>query len=118
MNDPDVLRTTAEYVCVIIRRPHAYHFLGETFASEGGITSSTPAGSLTAEGTLLPLPGLYILDSEGSFIAASPIHNVDEVLELLEDPESLGTFTASAKLAPTEQVSIRVSGFIAAEGIT
>ena len=55
---------------VIIRRPHAYFFLNETFADEGGIASANPAGCVTEHGTELPLPGLYVLDSEGRFVAA------------------------------------------------
>lgn len=117
MNDPEVVRATDEYVRVIVRRPHAYFFLNEIFAAEGGIASATPAGCLTADGTELPLPGLYVVDSEGEFVATTKIHSVEEVLDMLEDPQVLSD-SASSEPAASEQVSIRVSGFMAAEGIT
>ena len=102
---------------VIIRRPHAYSFLNETFAEEGGIASATPAGCVTGNGTELPLPGLYVVDSEGRFIAATTIRNVEEIVEMLEDPEALSAMS-EADPAAYESVSIGVSGFMAAEGIT
>ena len=109
---------------VIVRRPHAYTFLNDTFAAEGGIASATPAGCVTADGTVLPLPGLYIVDSEGGFVAATTIRSVEEVLEMLEDPKDLSAATPAADPGDLgdpgglEHVSIRVSGFIEAEGIT
>ncbi len=103
---------------VIVRRPHAYSFLNETFAEEGGITSATPAGCVTGNGTQLPLPGLYVVDSEGAFVATTTIGSVAEVLEMLKNPEALSTSMSEAPDAASESVSIRVSGFTAAEGIT
>lgn len=103
---------------VIIRRPHAYWFLSETFADEGGIASATPAGCLTADGTELPLPGLYVVDSEGNFVAATTIRNVEEVIEMLDDPEDVRASSAEADPAASRTVSIRVSGFTATAGIT
>ena len=118
MNDPAVVRETEKYVRVIIRRPHAYWFLNETFADEGGIASATPAGCVTGDGTELPLPGLYVVDSEGNFVAATTIRNVDEVVEMLDDPQALSASGAETDPSASETVSIRVSGFMAAEGIT
>ncbi len=103
---------------VIIRRPHAYLFLNDTFAHEGGVASATPAGCVTGHGTQLPLPGLYVLDSEGSYVAATKISNVQKVVDLLELPDALGAPTSRKDPALSETVSIRVSGFMAAEGIT
>ena len=59
-----------EYVRVIIRRPHAYFFLADTFADRGGISSGSPAGCVLADGTTAPLPGIYLLDADGGFLAS------------------------------------------------
>jgi hypothetical protein len=58
------------------------------------------------------------VDSEGSFVASTTIQNVEEVVEMLEDPEALNASASEAEPAATELVSIRVGGFTAAEGIT
>ena len=50
---------------VIIRRPHAYFFIEDTFEDRGGISSATPAGCKLADGSTAPLPGVYFLDEEG-----------------------------------------------------
>ncbi len=50
---------------IIIRRPHAYFFLEDAFAEEGGIESGVVAGCRVADGTLAPLPGLYVLSEDG-----------------------------------------------------
>lgn len=113
-----MVRETEGYVRIIIRRPHAYWFLNQTFADEGGIASATPAGCVTGDGTELPLPGLYVVDDGGNFVAATAIHDVDEVVEMLADPEPRGDSDAQDASSPSETVSIRVSGFLAAEGIT
>ena len=118
MNDPAVVRATEAYVRVIIRRPHAYSFLNETFADEGGVASSTPAGCVTGKGTELPLPGLYVVDSEGRFMVATPIQSVDEVLGMLGDSVASSDSSSGANPPTSESVSIRISGFTAAEGIT
>ena len=118
MNDPAVVSATDDYVRIIIRRPHAYWFLNETFAEEGGIASATPAGCVTQDGTVLPLPGLFVVDSEGIFLASTTIHSVEEVVDMLEEPEAPSASNMEADPAASETVSIRVSGFMAAEGIT
>ncbi len=100
---------------VIVRRPHAYIFLNETFADEGGVASAKPGGCVTASGTELPLPGLYVLDSEGVFVESTTINSVEEVIEMLEDPKATASHAQSNS---SQTVSIRVSGFTAAEGIT
>ena len=69
---------------------------------------------MTADGTQLPLPGLYVLDSDGSFLASTTLRSVEEVRRMLDDPQGLGASNDAA----TETVSIRVSGFMADEGIT
>jgi len=51
-------------------------------------------------------------------MAATTIRNVDEVVEMLDDPEALSASNTDADPASPETVSIRVSGFMAAEGIT
>ena len=103
---------------VIIRRPHAYWFLNRIFADEGGIASATPSGSVSAAGIERPLPGLYVLDSDGSFVAATTIRSVDEVVQMLADPQPRSAASTEAAPAAAETVSLRVSGFTAAEGIT
>ena len=62
------MRAADEYVRVIIRRPHAYFFLQDTFEERGGIRSATPAGCVLANGTTAPLPGIYLLDEDGGFL--------------------------------------------------
>jgi hypothetical protein len=60
---------------------------------------------------------LYVLDSDGSFLASTTIQSVEEVTEMLDDPEGLSASEVEAA-GNAETVSIRVSGFMAAEGIT
>ena len=103
---------------VIIRRPHAYQFLQEAYADEGGIASATPAGCATRKGTLLPLPGLYVLDSDGQVLSSTPLASLKDVLELLDPTQPGRSSRADASGSASERVSIRVSGFIASEGIT
>ena len=117
MNDAATVRATEAYVRIIIRRPHAYTFLNETFSDQGGIASATPAGCVTADGTTLPLPGLYVLDSDGGFLGVAAIRSVEALVELLQEPDGMST-TSQVEPADSERVSIRVSGFTAAEGIT
>jgi hypothetical protein len=122
LHDPAVVRATKDYVRIIIRRPHAYLFLDQTFEKEGGVVSATPAGCVTADGTVLPLPGLYILDAQGQPIATTPIRSLEEMTELLSGAEDVGDSSSMAPVevesSELERVSIRVSGFIPAEGIT
>ena len=103
---------------VLVRRPHAYWFLNATFADEGGIASATPVGCVTGDGTELPLPGLYVVDSEGKSVAATTIRSVDEVIEMLDEPRAPSPAGTATDPQTSETVSIRVSGFMAAEGIT
>lgn len=65
MNDPAVVDAAQDFVRIIIRRPHAYFFLERAFADAGGIESGIPAGCRIADGTLAPLPGLYLVSAEG-----------------------------------------------------
>jgi hypothetical protein len=122
LHDPAVVRATKDYVRVIIRRPNAYIFLNQTFEQEGGVVSATPAGCVTEDGTVLPLPGLYVLDSEGQPLATTPIRSVEELTGVLSGVEDVGDSSSKASVevesSELERVSIRVSGFIAAEGIT
>ena len=104
---------------VLIRRPHAYWFLNKTFAGQGGLASATPTGGVSADGTSMPIPGLYLLDPDGGFLDATSIQSVDEVLELLKGVQALGAeSTQRLNDMDHERVSLRVSGFTAAEGIT
>jgi hypothetical protein len=63
-----VVRAADGYARVIIRRPHAYFFLQDTFDERGGIRSATPAGCVLADGTTAPIPGIYLLDENGEFL--------------------------------------------------
>lgn len=99
----------------IVRRPHAYAFLEETFADEGGIASATPAGCRTPKGRTLPLPGFYVLEADGRWLGACALRSKEELVEFLRAP--LPEVRESAQ-GETARASIRVSGFIEAEGIT
>lgn len=102
------MEAAQDWVRILIRRPHAYSFLDQTYAAEGGIASAAPAGCVTANGTELPLPGLYLLDESGTPLGALGILDVPSVLS------ALGRRGASAM----QEVSIQVAGFVQAEGIT
>lgn len=71
---------------LIIRRPHAYFFIGDLFEDRGGIKSATPAGCTLADGSIAPLPGIYLLDADGSFVASSTVSR-EELLDLLESED-------------------------------
>ena len=77
-----MVRAADVYVCLIIRRPHAYFFIGDIFEDRGGIKSATPKGCSLADGSTAPLPGVYVLDSDGSFEASSAISKA-ELLKML-----------------------------------
>jgi len=79
-----VVRAAEDYVRIIVRRPHAYFFIGDVFADRGGIQSATPQGCTLADGSSAPLPGIYVLDSDGKYEASSEISKAD-LLELLGD---------------------------------
>ena len=72
---------------------------------------------MTADGTQLPLPGLYAVDADGSFLASTSIGSVEQVLDMLGEPDDSHASEADARVV-SKTVSIRVSGFMAAEGIT
>ena len=103
---------------IIVRRPHAYRFLEDVFEHEGGIESATPAGCVTAEGTLAPLPGFYFLDASGAFLSSTPLTNAGEVAAAMKNPGESADGDAAIGSKALEQTSIRVSGFVQAEGIT
>ena len=64
MNDPTVVKEAAKFVRVIVRRPHAYFFLKEKFDT-GGSLMGTMTGVTFGDGTVVPLPGIYVLNTEG-----------------------------------------------------
>ena len=76
---------------VIVRRPHAYRFLVEHFASgspaEEDVRGSE-AGMVIREKEL-PIPGLYVLAADGEVLGHAGLLQQDArsaVLELLADP--------------------------------
>ena len=73
---------------IIIRRPHAYFFLGEQFKDQGGVASGTPQGCVLGDGTPVPIPGAYILNADGDVEASVALAGKDARRELLD---SLGT---------------------------
>lgn len=85
MNDPEVVRAADNFVRVIVRRPHAYLFIGNLFEDRGGIKSATPGGCTLADGSTAPLPGIYVLDSDGAFEASSEVSKAG-LLKLLGEP--------------------------------
>lgn len=72
-----MVRAADGYVRVIVRRPHAYFFIGDIFEDRGGIKSATPKGCSLADGSTAPLPGIYVLGSDGSFEASSGISKAE-----------------------------------------
>lgn len=60
-----MVRASEGFVRVIIRRPHAYFFLGEQFKDQGGVASGTPQGCVLGDGTPVPIPGVYVLSADG-----------------------------------------------------
>ena len=51
-------------------------------------------------------------------MASTAIHDVEEVVRMLDDSEELQRASGAEAVGNAETVSIRVSGFMAAEGIT
>ena len=84
------MRASERYVPVIVRRPHAYAFLVERFAGESyaeGDVRGSEAGLVIREKEL-PIPGLYVLDAEGTVLGHAALLQDDAraaVLELLEE---------------------------------
>lgn len=68
---------------MIIRRPHAYFLIDRLFEEQGGIRTGTPAGCLLENGSIAPLPGVYVLDADGKLEANSSVSR-ELLLELLE----------------------------------
>ncbi len=82
-----MVRAADNYVRVIIRRPHAYFFIGDIFADRGGIESATAQGCSLADGSTAPLPGIYVLGSDGTYEASSGISKAG-LLKMLGDSGS------------------------------
>lgn len=59
-----------------------------------------------------------MLDSDGSFLLSTSIRNVEGVVEALKSPEGQQHVVNVESTSNGETVSIRVSGFMANEGIT
>lgn len=69
---------------IIVRRPHAYFFITDLFKDRGGIQTATPQGTTLTDVSSAPLPGIYVLDSDGKYVGSSEISKAD-LLELLGD---------------------------------
>ena len=67
------MQASNDFVRIIVRRPHAYTFIEETFKERGGVRSATPAGCTLADGSTAPLPGVYFLDADGKLIDSAPL---------------------------------------------
>ena len=81
-----MVQAADDYVRVIIRRPHAYFFLGDLFRDRGGLKGATPSGSTLGDGSAAPLPGVYVLDSQGKFEASTGLTGSadrDELVRIL-----------------------------------
>ena len=68
-----MIRAADDYVRIIIRRPHAYIFLRELYANRRGVKFDTPQGGTLADGIVVPLPGIYVLNADGKVQASSAI---------------------------------------------
>ena len=77
-----MVRAADDYVRIIVRRPHAYFFIGDLFKARGGIQTATPSGTTLVDGSSAPLPGVYLLDSDGKYEASSEITK-QELLKML-----------------------------------
>ena len=89
-----MVRAADPFVRVLVRRPHAYFFLGEYLAPEGSRMSGAVDGVTLDDGTRLPIPGVYVLDSTGEPLARAGLLGADamdrllEVLRETEEPSS------------------------------
>jgi hypothetical protein len=70
-------------VRVIVRRPHAYFFIEDTFEDRGGIGSATPQGCQLADGSFAPLPGIYFLDEDGKHVTNTGLTSTDDLLKAM-----------------------------------
>ena len=81
------MKASDDYVRILIRRPHAYFFLGELFQDVGGVKTGTLAGCVLGDGSTAPLPGLYALNPNGGLVAHAPLaagsDGASDLLELL-----------------------------------
>ncbi len=73
---------------VLIRRPHAYFFLDAQFEDQGGVATGTPQGCVLGDGTPVPIPGIYILSSEGATEASVALAASNARKKLLEALEA------------------------------
>ncbi len=69
---------------VIIRRPHAYFILQDMLSGEGGLVDASDSGVVSAEGTNLPIPGIYLLDAQGKLLDYTSFTTPRELVEKLE----------------------------------
>lgn len=83
------MRSAQAFVPVIIRRPHAYHFLMQSFADQVEDPESVRGSEagIVAGDLVLPLPGFYVLDSAGKVLGKSGFDSVEDVLALLRTHE-------------------------------
>lgn len=79
-----MVEAAEDFVRVVVRRPHAYSFIQDLFAGRGGLRSATIAGVTIADGSSAPIPGIYLLDSEGGFIESVHLKSATARDDLLE----------------------------------
>ncbi len=77
-----MVRSAADYVTLIIRRPHAYQFLIERFADPSEEVSGSEAG-LAIGPEALPIPGIYLLAADGTVLGKLGIQGPEDRDELL-----------------------------------
>ncbi|MFT7485572.1 MAG: hypothetical protein ACI9F9_001422 [Candidatus Paceibacteria bacterium] len=74
MNDPEVLRASEDYVRILLRRPHAYFFRDNLYRGMLGVRMDELRGPILSDGSLPPIPGVYVLDADGALVGSSPIY--------------------------------------------
>lgn len=78
-----MVRAADDYIRVLIRRPHAYFFLEDVFPELVSLGRATPKGFVRTDGTVAPLPGVYLFNSDFEFEEHARVEKV-ALLKLLE----------------------------------
>ena len=91
MSDPEVVRASRDFVRVIVRRPHAYFYIQELGADQGGISGATAAGVVMGDGTRAHIPGAYFMDAEGALLGATGLAGANAKADLLAMMRELST---------------------------
>lgn len=79
-----MVRAADPFVRVLVRRPHAYFFLGEYLAPDGSGMSGAVDGVTLDGGRRLPIPGVYVLDAAGEPLASVSLLAAEGRERLLE----------------------------------